>query len=54
MVIGMTGFHEFLKACMKDFQNGQNKRSGRFFRMANEAPTIAMVVIVIMVVVRPF
>lgn len=54
MVIGMTGFHEFLKACMKDFQNGQNKRSGRFFRMANEAPTIAMAVIVIMVVVRPF
>ena len=54
MVISMTGFHEFLKACTKDFQNGQNKRSGRFFRMANEAPTIAMAVIVIMVVVRPF
>ena len=54
MVIGMTGFHEFLRSCKRSFQKGQNTRSGRFYRMANEAPTIAMAVIVIMVVVRPF
>ena len=54
MVIAMTGFHEFLRSCMKDFQSGKNKRSGRFYRMANELPTIAMAAIVIMVIVRPF
>ena len=54
MVIGMTAFHEFLRSCMKTFAEGRNTRSGRFFRMANEAPTIAMMIIVIMVVVRPF
>lgn len=54
MVIGMTVFHEFLRSCMKTFADGQNTRSGRFFRIANEAPTIAMAVIVIMVIVRPF
>lgn len=54
MVIGMTGFHEFLRSCMKSFVEGKNIRSGRFFRLANEVPTVAMVVIVVMVIVRPF
>ena len=54
MVIGMTGFHEFLRSCLKQFSEGRNVRSGRFFRLANEAPTIAMAVIVIMVIVQPF
>lgn len=54
MVILMTGFHEFLRSCMKSFAEGQNTRSGRFYRMANEMPTIAMAIIVVMVIVRPF
>lgn len=54
MVIGMTGFHEFLRSCMKTFAEGRNKRSGKFFRIANEVPTIVMAIIVIMVIVRPF
>ncbi len=54
MVIAMTGFHEFLKSCMVTFQKDENERSGRFFRMINEVPTILMAIIVIMVIVRPF
>ena len=54
MVIAMTGFHETLRSWMKDLHAGQNTKSGRFFRMANEAPTLLMAIIVIMVVVRPF
>lgn len=54
MVIVLTGFHEFLRSCLKTFADGRNTRSGRFFRFANEAPTIAMAIIVVMVVVRPF
>lgn len=53
-VILMTGFHGMLGAWMKAFQRGENDKTGRFFRFANEAPTILMVLIVIMVVVRPF
>ena len=53
-VILMTGFHGMLGAWMKAFQHGENDKTGRFFRFANEAPTILMVIIVIMVVVRPF
>ena len=54
MVIAMTGFHHALGAWMKQFAAGQNTRPGRFYRIANEAPTLLMVVIVIMVIVRPF
>ena len=31
-----------------------NRRSQRFYRIANEIPTVLMVLIVIMVIVRPF
>ena len=31
-----------------------NRRGQKFYRVANEIPTVLMVVIVIMVIVRPF
>lgn len=52
-VIGMTGMHGWLAARRKDFASGQNKLSGRSYRIANEVPTVLMLVIVIAVVVRP-
>ncbi len=53
-VVALTGFHEWLAARQKDFAAGCNKVSGRGYRIANEAPTLALVVIVVMVIVRPF
>jgi putative membrane protein len=38
----------------RDFVQDGNSRSQKFFRIANEIPTLAMIVIVIMVIVRPF
>lgn len=54
MVLSMTWFHHWLAIWRIDFAVGRNRRSGRFYRLANEAPTLFMVVIVIMVIVRPF
>ena len=54
MVIGMTVFHHMLALWRKDFEHGRNRHSSRFYRLANEAPTILMVVIVVMVIGRPF
>lgn len=51
-VIGMTGFHHWLMARRKDFVAGTNRVSGRGYRMANEVPTLLMVVIVISVIVK--
>jgi len=53
-VIAMTGVHVWLSRCCKDFANGGNLRSGRYFRILNEVPTVLMFFIVIAVVVRPF
>jgi putative membrane protein len=53
-VILLTGFHGASSKWRKDFLNDRNKRPERFYRFANEVPTILMVVIVIMVIVKPF
>ena len=54
MVAAMTWFHHWLSLRRKEFERDENSRSGRTFRMMNELPTVLMLVIVIMVVVRPF
>lgn len=51
-VLGMTGFHGWAAARRKDFANGTNQKSGRYFRLMNEVPTVLMVVIVFGVIVK--
>ena len=53
-VLAMSGFHGRLARWRKDFERDANQHSARFFRWANEVPTVLVIVIVIMVVVRPF
>jgi putative membrane protein len=53
-VIAMTGMHGWLSARRRDFAAGRNTLNGRAYRIANEVPTVLMLVIVIMVIVRPF
>jgi putative membrane protein len=52
-VIAMTGFHVWLGKERKAVALGQAK-TGRQYRMANEIPTVLMLIILIAVVVRPF
>lgn len=54
LVIGMTAYHHLLVRWRKAFAEDRNTRSGRFYRIANEVPTILMIGIVVMVIVRPF
>jgi protoporphyrinogen IX oxidase len=53
-VILLSGFHGALSRWRKDFLADANRRSQRFYRIANEVPTVLMVIIVLMVIVRPF
>lgn len=53
-VILMTGFHGMLARWRRQFLMDRNTRRARFYRIANEVPTVLLVVIVIMVIVRPF
>jgi len=53
-VLLMSGFHGWLSARRKEFARDENTRSGRTYRLANELPTVLMLIIVIMVIVKPF
>jgi putative membrane protein len=53
-VVALTVIHFMMNGWRRDFARDSNHRSERFFRIANELPTLAMIVIVIMVIVRPF
>lgn len=53
-VLVMTGMHGWLSKRRKEFAAGINSRSGRQYRIANEVPTLLLLVIVVAVVVRPF
>ena len=53
-VVAMTGAHMWMAARRREFAEGRNTRSGRTYRIANEVPTLLMVIAVIAVIVRPF
>lgn len=54
LVIIMSGFHGYLAYTRKVFLRDENKKSHKFFRKINEVPTLLMIVIVALAVVKPF
>jgi putative membrane protein len=54
LVLLMSGVHGFLTARVRDFALDRNTRSAKFYKIMNEVPTILMILIVILVVVKPF
>ncbi len=54
LVLAMTVYHHALVRWWMAFNEDRNRRSGRFYRLANEVPTLLMIGIVVMVMVRPF
>lgn len=53
-VLLMTGFHGFLSKQRKLLKNNIKPYSGKVYRLLNEIPTILMIIIIIMVIVKPF
>jgi putative membrane protein len=54
MVLAMSGIHGWYGRLLRDFAQDRNQRPAKFYRILNEVPTVLMVVIVIMVIVKPF
>src|SRR3954468_11373495 len=54
LVVAMSAMHGFLVGRVKDFATDRNRHSQKFYRIINEVPTLLMVAIVILVVVKPF
>ena len=54
MVILMTGFQGAAGKWRRQFLEDRNQKSHKFYRIANEVPTILMIVVVIMAIAKPF
>ncbi len=54
MVLVLSAIHGMMAGWRRAFAEDRNTHSQRFFRIMNEVPTLAMIVIVVMVIVRPF
>jgi protoporphyrinogen IX oxidase len=54
LVLLMSAMHGWLARWVRDFAADRNRNSQKFYRIINEVPTILMIAIVILAVVKPF
>ena len=54
LVLAMSGVHGMLSRHVKDFAADRNRRTQRFYRIINEVPTVLMILIVLVAVLKPF
>ncbi len=54
LVLGLAAAHGMMARWRRIFATDRNELSQRFYRVINEVPTVLMVAIVILVIVRPF
>ena len=54
LVIFLTSYHFYLGYCLKQFKNNSNSKSSKFFRITNEIPTILLILIVFLAILKPF
>jgi protoporphyrinogen IX oxidase len=53
-VIGLSACHGYLSKSVRMFAADLNQKPSRHWRMVNEVPTVLLIIIVIMVIVKPF
>ncbi|MDY7576236.1 CopD family protein [Actimicrobium sp. CCI2.3] len=54
LVVLTIGYHHACGSLLKKFENGLNKRSHVFYRWFNEVPVVLLLVIVALVIIKPF
>jgi len=54
LVVVLSGLHGYLAGAVRKFAEDKNEKPARHWRIVNEIPTLLMVVIVVLVIVKPF
>jgi protoporphyrinogen IX oxidase len=54
LVVVMSGLHGMLSSWLGQFATDSNRHTPKFFRIVNEIPTVLVIVIVVLAVVKPF
>ena len=53
LVFCLTLFHYYLYILYKDFKKGYRIKKTKFYRIINEIPTLLMIIIVLLIIVKP-
>ena len=53
LVIILSGYHEYLGKCLIKLKNRTNTQTAKFYRYINEVPTVLLILIVFVVVIKP-
>ena len=53
MVLILMLFHLYLNSLYKDFKKGYRSKKTKFYRIINEIPTILMILIILLIIVKP-
>ena len=53
LVIVLTVYHEYLGKCLNRLKNKTNTNTSKFYRYINEVPTILLILIVFVVIIKP-
>jgi protoporphyrinogen IX oxidase len=54
LVVALSASHGLMMGWHRELAEGRSTRTGRFFRIVNEVPTVLMIGIIILVVVKPW
>ena len=54
LILGLSAVHGLYARWVRDFAADRNTRPARFYRVWNEAPTLLLIGIVVLVIVKPF
>ena len=54
LVLVLSGVHGMLTGAVRAFAEDRNAKSSRYWRVMNEVPTVLMIGIVLLVVLKPF
>ena len=53
LVFCLTMFHFYLTILYKEFKKGYRNRNTKFYRIINEFPTLLMILIILIIIVKP-
>ena len=54
LVLALSGYHGYLSGARRRFESDANTKTVRFYRILNEVPTVLLILIVLLVVLKPF
>jgi putative membrane protein len=54
LVLALSGFHGYFSGAARRFSEDRNTKPARHWRLMNEGPTVLMILIVVLVIVKPF